>query len=702
MSRYEAGALQRFFKPRTVAIVGATDSQPRTHSALEAMKNTAIDVFLVNPNRSTVANRPTVPNLASIPAPVDAVFSLVGPRASVEIVREARAARAGGVVVNAGGFAEAGSEGVLLQQALQKAAGDMPLLGPNCNGFLDLASGATVSGRPLLPCHAGTVGFVTQSGAMIGAMGLAGVQRGFGFSSMISTGNECCIDIADCLEFLADDEETQAICLVVESVRRPQAFFEAVAHALAVGKPVLALKLGRSQRGREIASSHTGALVGDAWAYESAFRQHGILLAQDLADLADRAMFFGQLPASRWTAADRVSIISLSGGSATLAGDICADEGLMLPRLNGLQSDLSTLIPGIATPNPIDLTGLVMGRPDLANAALSAIARCDEVDALVVQWFLEEEAYKPGATLIEAARNAGEASGKLVVIAALEDGALGDWARKLPATGVAAGRGMRATVRALQALQGFSKNRSQSRARKSGAPASRLERPAQVVNSSAGPMLSFGDSMALLASVGIPTASHVLIGPDDSVSVPRQLGTAFVVKLADVPHRTDIDGVALSVRPEELPATVERLRSLANSLAVPASIVVQPMIDFDGEAFIGVKGSADLGPMVVFGLGGIFVEVLKKVSGRLAPLARDDALAILSDFDDSHVFAGFRGRRPWPKNDLAEILLKVSDLALRSESWLSSLDINPLLYGPAGFVAVDALFLTHPTTKGLP
>jgi len=697
---HDPARLRRLLDPRTVAIVGASDAQPRTHSAIQAMAETGIELFLVNPNRPEVAGRRAWPSLEAIGRPVDAVFAMVGAQAAIEVVRQAAAAGAGGTVVNAGGFKEAGAAGAELERQLVTAAGVMPLLGPNCNGFVNARSGARLSGLPLLPLQAGRAAFVTHSGGMMGSLGIAGVQRGFGFSWLLSTGNEAALDMADCIRFLADDAETQVICLAVETLRRGERFFDAVACARAAGKPVIALKLGRSRRGQEIASSHTGALAGEHWMYEAAFRQHGIAIARDLEDLADQAMLFAQLPRSRWPAARGVALATLSGGSATLASDVAEDEGVAMPELAGLRGDIAAFIPGVQTVNPLDMTGLAMSRPELGDAALRALAGAVEVDTLVGQWFVDQEALAPGQTLIATARQLARDSGKAVIIASLEDGCIGEWATEALQDGVGLGRGLRATFRALRAMREFAEQPPAVPAGMQPTIGAHRVPATSVVASAAGPMLSFGAAMDLLAQTGIPVAPFVLLGPADDLPTALPFAAPYVAKLADVPHRTDIGAVRLGLQPHQLRDAVGELRALAGRLGLPAAVAIQPMVRLEGEAFIGVKVDPALGPMVLFGLGGILVEALRQIAGRLAPLGPQDAAAMLAQFDASGVLDGLRGQRPWPREQLVALLQRVSALAAAARPWLTSLDINPLGLGPDGFVAVDALFLLQPDAAG--
>lgn len=693
----EVSALRRFFRPDSVAVVGASERQERSNNAVLSMRAAGMDLYFVNPNRAEAYGDRTYPDLASIGHPVDAVLSLVPAAAAVQAVADARAAAAGGVVVVAGGFSEEGLDGAELERRLRAAGEGMPVLGPNCNGFVSPGNGARLSGVPrALGFPVGSIGVVTHSGALLGALGLAASERAVGYSSLVSTGNEMALDMADALHFLAEDDDTRCIALVIETIRDPERFFAAARHATDRGKPIVALKLGRSARGQEIATSHTGALAGEAWVYDAALRQYGVTLASDLVDLLDRLALVAQLSPERWTRLNGLAVAGLSGGMSALASDVCAQEGIDLPRLSGLTDAINAVLPARTTINPLDMTGFVMGNAEAISQVLDVVGGSDEVDAVVLQWFLDETAGASGSAFVEAAVDAAKRLDKPVIIGSVEDSHPGDWARSLPAQGVAVGRGLRATARGLRTMGDFTRF-SQRRAGESlPPPVPALRRPvAAPVETDAGLMLPFDAAMDVLSSAGVPVAPYVVIEADGQAGA-LPFAPPYVLKLADVPHRSDIGAVRTGVGPDDVASTLAELRRIAREHGAPARVAVQPQVQIDGEALVGIQGESDLGPLVVFGVGGIFVELLGKVSGRLAPLSGSDADDMLDDMADAGVFAGARGRRPWDRAELVELLTATGRLASGGRSWLRSMDVNPLALTDQGFVALDALCLVHP------
>ncbi|WP_457255093.1 acetate--CoA ligase family protein [Pedococcus sp. P5_B7] len=695
---YTLGQLDRFFRPRTIAIVGASERQPRSNNAVESMKGSDLELYFVNPTRDTLYGDIAYPNLAAIDQKIDAVLSLVPASAATQVAAEAHEADAGGIVVVASGFGEVPGEGPRLQRQLASAAASMPLLGPNCNGFVRPVSRARLTGAPLLPCPAGNIGVVTHSGALLPSFGVAAQARGLGFSSIISTGNEMSLDVADCLQFYTTDDETQCVLLALEAIRRPKAFFAALDAIISAGKPVIALKLGRSVRGSQLASSHTGALAGEAAVYAAALQQHGVVLAEDIPDLLDRVSILSQVPSSRWSAVTGIAGVSLSGGWATLASDLASDESLEIPMIEDVRPELEAVLGPRSVLNPMDLTGFAQGNGDVIGAVVGTMASAAAVDALVIHAFLTDPGETISRPFAEAAIATAAARDIPVILSSVEDADPGSWVLGLLGTDVALGRGLRQTLRGLSSMRDFANARSHLLNQGSHASDVTIAAPdeADVIVSQATRMLTFDATMRLLAEAGVPVAPYVVLLPAAAVPPTLPFPGPYVVKLADVPHRTDIGAVRIGVQTSDLAAVVNELRTLGSGLDLPTSVAVQPLVKIGGEAFVGVEGRTDLGPFVAVGIGGIFVEALSKFAGRLAPLRQHDAEQILEQLADIGVFEGLRGQQAWDREKLETLLVSVGRLASGSVDWLESLDINPLVVTENGYIAVDGLCIVAP------
>jgi acyl-CoA synthetase (NDP forming) len=684
-----AANLARLLTPSTVAVVGANEQLGMSNNAVLPMLEAGRTVHLVNPKRDELYGQSVLASLLDLGQPVDAVLSLVNAERSIEVVEQAAQLGCGGVVVAAAGFAELGDDGASLQARLLAAAGDLAIIGPNCSGFKNVPAGANLFTGGRLDLAPGCLSVVSQSGFLVRAAMAAAQQRQLGVSIAISSGNEAVCDLADHVDALVADDATRVITLVVETIRRPEAFFDAVARARAAGKSVLALKLGRGDRARRIMQSHTGAIADEAWVYDLAFREHGIIGARDIDDLLDRAQLLAQLPVERQRPIERIGIITTSGGVAALAADVADEEGVDLPTLDELEPWVRERVPG-DTVNPLDLTGFVMSQPEVMGELFSRYA--SSVDALVLQWWLGEGDEGWSTTLLEPFAQAAEQAEVPFIVSPVEATAIGGWTAAWADRGLVFTRGIRSTYRAADAV---------TRAATAG-PARPLDgfaatsTPPSLVASVVGPMVGFADAMRLLAECGIPTAPHVVLPEDDDAARWADLGERLVVKLADVAHRTELDAVAVGVAPTDVPGEVDRLRRIAAHEGVPATVVVQAMVTGVGETFVGLHARTALGPVVLFGRGGVLVELAGGVGGRFAPLDRGTASALVHEVAGPAVRGELRGQATWPLEPLVDAVVGIGELWHRHGSWLASVDVNPLIVTTDGVVAVDALLVADP------
>ncbi|GAB3275454.1 acetate--CoA ligase family protein [Kineosporia babensis] len=678
--------LRRMLAPRTIAIVGVKDATPFANSVARTVQHGDAGVYFVNPRHASVLGQPTYPSLSDLPEPVDAVYCAVsGPR-TLEIASEAAGLGIGGLIAVASGFAEVGGPGIERQQQLLAAAkaGGYRLMGPNCMGVVNVRHQISLTIAADHRRRPGGISVVSQSGALMNGVAMAAWERGsVGLNVLVSSGNEADVDLADYLNYLADDPETSSIALIIEQIRRPPEFFAAARKALRNGKPVVALKLARSARTQEMAASHTGALTGDAWVYEVAFRQHGIEIAFDCEELIDRLALMEQLDPAYWSEARELAVLTYSGGYASMVMDVATDEGVTVPALEEFRPWVAQNLPGSSVPNPLDTTGLGGAKwPEI----LEMYGSSEHVDAALFVHPLSDADSSSVEMTLKPYLDSSAVHRKPFIVSNCA-AALGESARQAVAgtPSAAEGHGPRAALRGLASLGHFVQAQRSVGIEPVAAPL--LPRPAS------DGLLSFADSMNLLLSQGIPVAPYHLIGVAEPASSPSFAGP-FVVKLADVGHRTEHGAVLLNVAPAELSTAVDRLREIARRDGLAATVAVQPMVAAQGEVFVGVQNS-ELGPLVVFGLGGVLVEVLKRVGGRMAPFTPDTARALIAEFDDTQLMHGFRGSAPWDLDALTDILVRIGNLAAGSRDWLESLDINPLLVTSDGFLAVDALFLAR-------
>jgi acyl-CoA synthetase (NDP forming) len=689
--------LARLLSPATLAVVGANEQLGMSNNAVLPMLAAGREVALVNPRRDVLYGQPVFPDLTAVGRSVDAVLSLVNAERAVDLVEEAAALGCGGVVIAAGGFVEAGDDGASLQARLVEVADrtGIAVIGPNCAGFKNVPLGVNLftGGRLDLPAGGihtvGGVGVVSQSGFLVRSALAAAGERALGVSIAVSSGNEAVCDLADHVAVLTADPFTSVICLVIETVRRPAAFFAAIGDARAAGKPVIALKLGRSDRARRIMQSHTGAIADESWVYDLAFREHGVIPARDIDDLLDRAQLFVQLPRERHRPIRTIGMITTSGGVAALATDLADELGAPLPPLPEIEAWVRERVPG-DTVNPLDLTGFVMSKAELMEEVFERYAGV--VDALVLGWWTGAQDEGWSRTLLDPFANAAARCDIPFIVSPVESTGVGPWVAEWRQRGLSFARGIESVYRAVDAVDRFT-------GPVRGAPVdvalSPTAPPDGLVVSDVGPLVPFADAMRLLTDAGITVAPWLVVegGSGVDVAAAAALGDRLVVKLADVPHRTEIGAVRVGVAPGEVPGMVDEMRAIAAAHDAGPTVVVQAMVAGHAEAFAGLQCRTGLGPVALLGLGGVLVEVLRQVGGRFLPL--DHAAAADLANEVAGAAGRLRGQQPWPVDAVTGALLGLDRLWREHGSWLASVDVNPLIVTVDGVVAVDALLIAR-------
>lgn len=684
-------SIERMANPKTVAVVGVSDKSMFADTVVRSLRGETEFIF-VHPAVESAFGQRTYPSLREVGRPVDVVFSAVAAEQTLDVVEQAVELGAGGLVTVAGGFAELGEVGDRLQRRMRELAraGNLPIVGPNGIGMINVPRKLDLTILPDFKRRVGGLSVASQSGAMIEAMAASSWRAGgAGLNILFSAGNEAVTDLADYLDFFVTDPGTRVIALILEKIRRPAAFFNAAQRCLEAGKPIVAIKLGRSERSQRLATSHTGTLTGDAWVYDVAFKQAGILLAEDVDDLVDRVQFFEQLPRRRWTPLRGLAVITGTGGVAQLASDLAEAEPFDLPEVERLKPFVAENIPGCIIPNPLDVTGFIIRVPGLWEKIVTEYASAPEFDAVL--WTSQHADWdvQPYVSMADSFCEVAKNFDKAIVIAPLA-GNGGQWLDKYREDGIGVGNGLRGCMRGFAAMTQFMRTRTTARVA-SATEISPITQPScDFVDVPEGRMLPFAATMELLQSAGIVVADYHLVRPGQSVTAPRFPGP-YVVKLADVAHRTEHDAVRVRVDAGMLGATVNELRAIAAADALPELIAIQPMIKGHGEVFLGLQAATELGPVVAFGLGGVLVEVLKRVGGRMAPMTAEDARELLAEFDDTGFLDGFRGAASWNRATLVETLVAAGNLAAGGRDWIDSFDVNPMIVTDQGPVAVDGL-----------
>jgi acetate---CoA ligase (ADP-forming) len=678
-------SLRPFFEPKSVAVIGA--SRRRGSIGGELFRNVLTADFAgaaypVNRDGEPVAGVRGYASIGEVPEVVDlAVVCLPGPL----VLEAAEAALVSGVkalCVISSGFAEVGAEGrerQALLLGLVRAHGGR-LVGPNCLGIAvpRLGLNATFGPRPLPP---GPIAFSSQSGALGLALLEKASERRLGFSAFVSIGNKADVSSNDLLEWWEDDDETELVLLYLESFGNPHKFAR-LARRIARRKPVLALKAGSTEAGARAASSHTAALASSDTAVEALFRQAGVIRADTLEELVDAAALLSSQPLPRGR---RVGVVTNAGGLGILCADACAAAGLELPELSEeTRAALQPLLPEDASlANPVDLLGSATGAT--FDAVIPALLEDKRLDSLIVLFVppVVAGADEVAVAIQDAVGRTGTDKPVLAVLisrdgtpAALRDGGSAVASFAYPesaarALGLAAARAewLRRPVGAIPALE---VDRTEARRIVDDALAEREET-----------WLEARATRDLLTAYGIPVVPERLTrSADEAVEAALALGLPAVLKTA-VPgaHKTEQGGVALDLRDEQ------QVRAAAERIGLP--VLVQPMVSGGAELLAGIVQDPVFGPLVAFGPGGVFAELIGDAAFRIAPLTDVDAKELVHEGKAGRLVAGFRGA---PAADPAALVDLVHRLSLLAEDFpeVAELDLNPVIALPDGCVAVDA------------
>lgn len=650
--------------PSSIAVVGAS---PRNLGAVETVVASGVRAFGVNPNRDEVAGLRCYPRVADLPEVPELAFLMVN-HTRVEAAFEEAAAAGVRAFVVPGVGAEAGLAAKLTTKRLAARARELgaALLGPNCMGFYVPDGPAAWNGRPQDTTAPGHVAVLCQSGSIADAFLSLGGR--IGLRCVISSGAEAVTDAADFLAFFAEDEDTRAVGLFLETVRRPNAFVDGLRQCAEVGKPVACLKVGRSEAAARAALSHTGALVGSDRAFSAVLRRHAALEVRDFHELVETLEILGR---ERWPSGARIAGISESGGECALLADQAEDAGIpFAPLSETLAADLAAAFPNYLAPgNPLDAWGIA-DETEVYPRSLELLAASGDFDILVAQADLSQFRDRTNdawceVTLRTLARLRHEHDGLFTAMTTVHSADpprhFQRLARELD---VALLRGPRDGLRALATIAG----------RQPPAPFV-AARPPDVADllDRMGPLPEH-ESALVLERLGVPFAERRRAAvPEDAAVAFAELGGPVVVKLDGLAHKARGGGVVLGVR------SADEAAEAARRLGGP--VLVARQVEPGVEVLCGMTRDPDFGPILAVGPGGVAVEEHDRVSVASAPLDHAGAAALVAD-------AGIAD----PHGAVAATLVALSAVAL-AETRIESVEVNPLIVGTSATVAVDALVI---------
>ena len=694
--------LKKFFTPASVAIIGASkdistiNGKPLHYLIKHGYAGT---IYPVNPKYEEVGGCLCYPSLEDIPGPVDLALIAVNYRLVPAMLEQCVKKGVGFATIFSSGFAEAGEEGRRMQGQLSEFASKtgLRICGPNCQGGVDLynntaaAFSASLDTTPFKP---GPIGFVTQSGALGFSIFNLAQENGIGFSYVISTGNEVDLDCMDYIDFMIDDPNTKTIFLYLEGVRNGRKFVKMAHRALEKGKPLVVLKVGTSEIGSRAAASHTAALTGSDAVFNAFFQQKGIIRVDSIEGFIDLGKIISS--ASVMPKGNRLGVVSISGGGGVLCADTAEECGI---RMAGLQMEtverIKKEIPPFGSPlNPVDITAQAINTAEGFSNVIQAMLADPGVDALVV--VITMIVGEPGLRMARDLAGISAGSKKPIIVAwTAGEQLMGEQFEILRKSGVPYYQSPVRAVRALAKLMNYHdalpEKSAGGRLAESSIKNGEIPSLAMKILKKTETVLTEYQSKKLLGSFGIAAGLEEPAHTEkEALLAAEKIGFPVAMKIdsPDILHKTEAGGICLDVQDgNQLVKEYGNILQNASQYNPDARIkgvLIQEMIPPGVEVIIGVNRDVQFGAVIMFGIGGIFVELLKDVSLRIAPVNEKEAMAMIRETHGYKMLAGARGGAMGDISALAKTIERVSSMAMALGPRLKELDINPLIVLPEG------------------
>lgn len=708
---YRHAQLQRLLSPASVAVLGASRSAHPFGSRVIAKLGEAGFrglIYPVNPKYDAIGDLACYPSIAALPDVPDCVVIAVPREAVAGAVEQAAALGIGGAIIFSSGFSETGKpECIAMQERLAEISrgSQLRILGPNCLGVLNYNIGfqATFGVSPFSgPPGERAIGLISQSGGLGFSLAQA-LEHGISFSHVLTLGNACDVDVADEISYLADDPTCHVIACVFEGMANPLRILEAADIAHAAGKPLIIYKMATGQLGAAAAMSHTGSLAGADATYRAAFARAGVVVVDDFEALIETAAFFAKAGRPK---APGVAVLATSGGACVMLADKAEDHGVRLPQPGAqARTVLERVVPEYGSAgNPCDVTGQVQASPDALFACVDALMGDPAYGVLVIpQPHASDQTRGRLPIFSEAARR----HGKLVASIWLSEWLEGPGAVETEQDPhVALFRSSDRCFAALAAWQRreqwtLERTHERPRATDPSAAATAARRLAELPDG----VITESVAKALLAGYGVPVVTERLVhSAAEAAEVASEVGYPVALKLQspDVPHKTEAGVVRLGLADREavLRAYASVMENTARISPAPRveGALVQPMVPQGLELMVGARVDPLFGPVVVVGLGGTLVELLRDTVLALAPIAAWEARALLQRLRGAALLRGFRGSEPVDLDTLSDIVARLSEFIADQREHVAELDVNPLICSGDRIVAVDALIVKRSCT----
>ncbi len=690
--------LNGLLRPKAIAIIGASAQEGKIgYTVVKNLIDSKYEgaIYPINPKTPEILGLKTYKSVLDVPGEVDAAVIVVPARFALRVTEECGKKGVKGLIVIASGFGEVGKHELESQMVETAHRYGMRVLGPNIVGILSNSDNNNASFAPFLP-FPGKAALVSQSGALLIAMDASSYTRGVGFDKMISIGNMSDVNFGDMVDWLDNDENTFCISLYIEGLQDGRNFIRAAKEA---GKPIIALKSGVSAHGAAAAASHTGSLAGSGKIYEAAFEQAGVVRAANLNNLFDRTLALSLQPPMH---GENVMVITNGGGVGVLATDAAERYGIPLRFApDDVQTELKKYMPEFGSAkNPADLTGMA-GREWYEPSVKYAFAH-PWVNGLVVLYC--ETAMTDPMDIAQGIKAAVDSTGikdKPITVSFVGGEKCDAAMRWLVENGIPAYNAPDLAVNAMGALHEYAESRAQA--------TTAYERYTDVDEAAARKIIekvraenrnmTEVESKDIFRAYGLPVAdTRLATSEDEAVALAETIGYPVVLKIAspDILHKSDAGGVKVNIKTaEEVRAAYQEILKNAKAYKADADIhgiVIQEMAPWGTEVILGSVNDPTFGPSVMFGLGGIFVEILKDVTFRVAPISPAQAYKMLSEIKGAPILAGARGEAPRDREKLAEVLSRYAQMVVDLGDVIAESDANPVIVYEegAGVNIVDA------------
>jgi acetyltransferase len=708
MKRFEFPNLDAVFHPGSIAVIGASDDvakvsgQPMDYILKSGWQG---KVYPINPTRETILGHKAYPSVKDVPDPVDAAVIVIAAAAVPKVIQECADKGVKAVMIGVSGFAELNETGKKLQaeiEAIANKAG-MKIVGPNTNGYMNVLDRVTLGySYAQEVVKPGRVAYVSGSGALISATVPRFAKRNVGLRAYVGAGNQANLELCDYAAYFLDDPQVDVITMYVEGFKTPAKFLDVADRALTKGKPIAILKVGRSELAGHVSKGHTGALVGSDAVFDAICRQYGIARVNDFDELIATTAVLARY--KEGTPGNRVGVISSSGGAISIIADQCMKYDLRFPDLSAAtKAEAAKVLPAYGEmTNPFDIAAAGATAPqkaELSDAAVQFVLNDENIDILVTTIHPMDK--RGTMNYLQAIVKAAQNSPKPIIMFCPMGGLREEEEAVLQQAGTPVVYDGAELAVTLDGIVRYSEARRKLNVLKQSAAATSPVNVTSVKETLRGKKaLTEREGKELLAKYGLPvTKEKLATSADQAAATAAEIGFPVVLKVdsPDILHKTEAKAVKLNLKNAgEVKAAYNEIIANSKSYAPNAQIngvLVQEMAPAGREVILGVSVDPDFGPTVMFGLGGVMVEVLRDVAMRVVPVSRPDAEAMLNEIKGKKLLGAFRGMAEADTEAIIDAILKLSKLAEDLGDTISEIDINPLVVFEKGkgARALDAL-----------